>query len=95
MPARAAQTRPAGREDGGRHALPQLQRWDLVWTLTVWIQCVQATERLRRAAGEAGVLVWTIWRHLLNLPRLWSFYSDQAAAVQLYLLYAEFLVSTA
>ena len=63
-----------------------------MWTLTVWIQCVQATERLRRAAGEAEAEVWTIWRHLLNLPRLWSFYSDQAAAVQLYLLYAEFLV---
>ena len=66
---------------------------DMVWTLTM---CGYNVLRARRdSAGllvRAGVLVWTIWRHLLNLPRLWSFYSDQAAAVQLYLLYAEFLV---
>ena len=65
----------------------------MLWTLTMCgYNVFRARRDTPRLLVRPDVSVWTIWRHLLNLSRLWSFYSDQAAAVQLSLLCAEFLI---
>ena len=83
VPCQPEQLRPDLLEERMEGAMPchNYKGGAMVWTLTMWIQCVQGTARPRRAAGDvlSCVLVWTIWRHLLNLPRLWSFYSGEAA----------------